>query len=433
MTLLQSDVDWQLTKKTVLERNCHMFNNEDMSDIKFMCKEGSGKKFHAHKYVLATSSPVFHAMFYGVLAERGPVILLDDTNEENFEEFLRFLYTDECNLTGDNNPSILYLAKKYMVASLTALCVEAFCREMNVENVLEILQYSIGFNEQELEATCWHFIERHTIDVINDNSFNNISWKTLLSVLNRDKLDIPEYKLFQAMLKWSEVQCVQNNLTPTTKNKKNVMGDAIHAIKYLSMDQHEFAEHVSKSGLFSAEELVSMFQVMNGLESSLKWALLKRKPPLKTIEVTHWNVRFKRFKSASETTCQHNCSEPDRLCFSVSKNALFHGVRLFGDGAGSTYDATLDIKGVKVNKKCKGDHRLGWYGIDVMLESPVVVEANEVVMLTARIEGPPTVLGIRGMSTVTHFGATVTFSDAHSFNKRTDSSKGQFANVMLSF
>jgi hypothetical protein len=95
MTRSHEYADWQSTKKTVLERSRHMFNNPFMSDVKFSC-EGSDKKFFAHKYVLATSSAVFYAMFYGELAEKNSVVHLSDTNEDILEEFLRFLYTDEC-------------------------------------------------------------------------------------------------------------------------------------------------------------------------------------------------------------------------------------------------------------------------------------------------------------------------------------------------
>ena len=56
--------DWQSSKKTVLQRNAYMFDNELMSDVSFTCGE-SRRIFHAHKYVLATSSAVFFAMFYG--------------------------------------------------------------------------------------------------------------------------------------------------------------------------------------------------------------------------------------------------------------------------------------------------------------------------------------------------------------------------------
>jgi hypothetical protein len=84
MASVQSaNVDWQSTKNTILERNRHMFNNSDMSDISFTC-EGSDKTFYAHKYVLSTSSAVFHAMFYGGLAVKDSIVHLSDTNEKRF-------------------------------------------------------------------------------------------------------------------------------------------------------------------------------------------------------------------------------------------------------------------------------------------------------------------------------------------------------------
>ena len=89
--------DWQSSKKTVLQRNAHMFNNELMSDVSFTCGESS-RIFYAHKYVLATSSAVFFAMFYGNLAQKESTIPIADADEESFEEFLRYLYTDDMEL-----------------------------------------------------------------------------------------------------------------------------------------------------------------------------------------------------------------------------------------------------------------------------------------------------------------------------------------------
>ena len=131
--MASSEVDWQSTKKTVLERSRHMFNNPFMSDVGLCC-EGSSKEFHAHKYILATSSSVFHAMFYGELTEKNSVVYLSDTNNDSLEEFLRFLYTDESNLTADNAVFVLYLAKKYIVPSLAEKCVEFLETHLAAEN-----------------------------------------------------------------------------------------------------------------------------------------------------------------------------------------------------------------------------------------------------------------------------------------------------------
>ena len=78
--------DWQSSKKTVLQRNAFMFDNELMSDVSFTCGESS-RIFHAHKYVLATSSAVFFAMFYGNLAQKESPIRLEDTDDETLKNF----------------------------------------------------------------------------------------------------------------------------------------------------------------------------------------------------------------------------------------------------------------------------------------------------------------------------------------------------------
>ena len=102
--------DWQSSKKTVLQRNAYMFDNELMSDVSFTCGE-SRHIFYAHTYVLATSSAVFFAMFYGEIPPKEFPTRIEDAEEESFKEFLRFLYTDDCKITAENAIRVLYLAK----------------------------------------------------------------------------------------------------------------------------------------------------------------------------------------------------------------------------------------------------------------------------------------------------------------------------------
>ncbi len=201
MASIQSDADWQSTKKTVSERNRHMFNNSEISDISFTC-EGSDKVLYAHKYVLATSSAVFKAMFYGDLAEKNSVVHLSDTDEKSLEEFLRFLYTDECNLTTDNVISVMYLSKKYIVPSLTEYVKAQLVRDMDPGNVLDILEQAIQFEEKDLETKCWQVIEWRASEVASSANFINIKQTTLASLLKRNHLNLAEVKLFQAVIKW---------------------------------------------------------------------------------------------------------------------------------------------------------------------------------------------------------------------------------------
>jgi hypothetical protein len=281
MATSQQEVDWQSTKKTVLERSRHMFNNPFMSDIAFSC-EGSDKKFFAHKYVLATSSAVFYAMFYGELAEKNSVVHLSDTDEESLEEFLRFLYTDECNLTTDNAVFVLYLAKKYIVPSLAEKCFEYFDANFAAENVFKLLQQAIQFDENKLEEKCWDFIDLKANEVVASDGFSDINQATLVELVKREPLNVEEVDLFEAVLKWSEAECSRKGLEANATNKRAAMGNAIYQIRFTCMTLQDFAQNASQSGILTPDEMLLFYEKLGGVErTSEVWNMSEtREKPL---------------------------------------------------------------------------------------------------------------------------------------------------------
>ena len=65
-----ADDHWQTKCLTISERTRFIFNNELLSDVKFIVptsnsESESQKMIPAHKFVLAIGSPVFYAMFFG--------------------------------------------------------------------------------------------------------------------------------------------------------------------------------------------------------------------------------------------------------------------------------------------------------------------------------------------------------------------------------
>jgi hypothetical protein len=427
MASVQSNVDWQSTKNTFLDRNRHMFNNSDMSDISFTC-EGSDKTFYVHKYVLSTSSAVFNAMFYGGLAEKDSIIRLSDTNEESLEQFLRFLYTEECTLTADNVVAIMYLAKKYILPnSLGEKCVNFLLENLNPENVLDILEQATRFEEKELEKQCLKLIQSNTSEVVASDSFNDISQTTLAKLLNQEKLKIPEVELFQVVLKWIDFQCACKNLEPTSENRRSIIGEAIYDFRFFTMSQTEFDEHVSKSGLLTSDELVAIYERFTGIDSpALKWALLPNRRSGKI-------VRFSRFPAnAKELRKWYNLNPPDRLSFSVNKEVSLLGVRLFGDEDGSEYQVSFDVKESKVTGTYLSERDQDDVpGFDVMLIEPVPLKQNELATLSATVKGPQSCHGENGLSSVTLEGVSVTFTDAPYPNNGNCVHSGQFHEIIL--
>ena len=82
-----------------------------------------------NRYVLATGSTVFYAMFFGGLSEKdsgGPstkdpssaAIEVPDVEPPAFLAMLRYLYCDEVALDDDSVLATLYCAKRYIVPHL---------------------------------------------------------------------------------------------------------------------------------------------------------------------------------------------------------------------------------------------------------------------------------------------------------------------------
>ncbi len=385
MATSQQDVDWQSTKKTVLERSRHMFNNPFISDVVFSC-EGSDKKFFAHKYVLATSSAVFYAMFHRELAEKNSVVHLRDTNEESLQEFLLFLYTDKCNLSTDNAMSVLCLAKKYIVPSLAQKCIEFLEANLAVENAITVVQQAIQFDEKNLEKKCWDLIDLKTSEAIASHAFTDINQGTLAELLKRESLNVKEVDLFKAVLKWSGAECLRKGIEANPKNKRAVLGNTIYQIRFVSMTPQEFAQNASQSGILTPEEVILFYDVISGVErASEVWNMSERRAEEETL------LRCCRFVSYEHRSTSAFFNPPttweDTLCISFSKPVKIHGVRLLGN-KGEEYNVKLDVFSQSVEKKFHSQqNNCGSFGFDVFLPVQIKVQADVVVHLKATVTG----------------------------------------------
>ena len=376
--------DWQSSKKTVLQRNAYMFNNELMSDVSFTCGESS-RIFHAHKYVLATSSAVFYAMFYGNLALQESTIRIEDAEEKSFEEFLRFLYTDDCKITAENAFGVMYLAKKYLVWSLAEKCCKVLEASIKPNNVFSVLEQAVKFDEKELEIKCQVYIYKKTKECINSKSFCNIGSHALNSLLKRDTLDIKEVELFKGVLKWADSECARQgiNFQEDKTARRRVLGDSLYEIRFLEMSQEDFAKYVSTTGILTDAEIVSIFQKFNKLDvTDLKWKQGKRQA-----RVELGLTRFTSFGTDVLWPLISGNLYNAFITLTVNKVVLFHGVRLLGS-RGEQYVVKLVIKNLTVTGTFTSQEDAnGMWGYDVMLAKPIALLPDEKFTLKARIEG----------------------------------------------
>ena len=244
-----------------------MFNNELLSDVKFVVgslngESGRREVIPAHKFVLSISSPVFLAMFHGNMAETSNLIELPDCDYESLLEFFRYLYSDEVKLSGTNVLRILYLANKYMVPSLANKCTEYLQNSLDAGNVFSILPLAQKFEEEELVEHCWDLIDKNTEDIVRSDEFVNLDKCLVESIVQRESLNIREFDLFKALVRWAtrETERQGSNVTGDMK-RRHVLGEGIvKAIRFPVMTQNEFMSVVPDSNILTTKEIVDLMK-----------------------------------------------------------------------------------------------------------------------------------------------------------------------------
>ena len=264
--------NWQMKLSTIKERTTIIFNNELLSDVKFVvpvseAESETRKTIPAHKLVLAIGSPVFYAMFYGQLAEAKDCVELPDCEYDSLLEFLRYLYSDKANLTGSNVMRVLYLANKYMVPSLAEKCSEYLRENLSAANVISILPHTQKFEDKDLENRCWEVIEANTEEAVTSDDFVTLERSLIESVVKRETLTIKEVELFKAVDRWATKESERQGITADGESKRRIIGeDIVKAIRFPLMSQKEFVSVVFDSRILNFQELSELMKYYSDVE-----------------------------------------------------------------------------------------------------------------------------------------------------------------------
>ena len=435
---------WQLKCNSLLERNSQMLNNSLLSDVSFVVVEDEAapnEPIPAHKYILAISSPVFFAMFYGEIAEKTNTIKIPDSDNDSFVQFLSFLYTDKCSLTMDSVSRVFYLAKKYMVPALISHCIDFLIKNLTAQNVFSILPLALQFEESQLVNKCWNIVEIQCTEAITSEDFLRVSHSILKELLNRDTLDVQEITLFKACAKWADHQCRRKNLANTPEEKRKLLGDALFMIRYPVIGEDRFARDVVQTNLLPHEATVHVFLLFKGLTTEQRFS---KKPRKKRWEIVVCN-RYHDSKAKYYLPLvkdRDNSGLPDRVAFTVNKKIMIHGVRLFGEHTGEKYKVKLEISdnnnevvGFKEGdfvSKVMNYQEKGLYVFDVFFNDPVEIKIGTRYTLAALLEGPRTCYAINASSSVETNGVIFTFFDVDNSYSETSVRTGQFMNLFFS-
>ena len=435
---MAADDNWQTELPTLVERTAFIFNNEILSDVKFVVPESTGeseskKVIPAHKFVLAISSPVFFAMFYGQMAETKDSIELPDCEYESLLELFRFLYTDKVNLSGNNVMQVLYLANKYIVPSLAKTCTEYLGDNLNASNVFFILPHARKFENKDLEDRCWEVIDEQTEEAVTSDEFVSVERSVIESVVKREALNVTEVELFKAVDRWATRECERQGITSDGETKRRVLGeDIVNGIRFPLMEEKDFASVVLDSHLLNHEELCNMIKHYNNvLNIPLPFVQARR-----GISYKQRCQRFNEFLIG----WNYNNHRPDYILLSVNKPIELHGVEHFGSEGGE-YTVKIDIVdpmnhtslvSQTGNYTSEKSDTHAYYGFEVLFDHPVILEANKEYKVKSLIMGPQSWYGENGQTLVECRGVQFTFRHCGGSSNGTNESNGQFPGILFS-
>ena len=448
------DDNWQTKRSTISERTKFIFNNELLSDVKFVVpalqNESKSWKSHlkcipAHKFILAISSPVFYAMFYGEMAETSGTIQLPDCDYESLLELFRFLYSDEVNLSGSNVMQVLYLAKKYLVPSLADKCTEYLQEHLEASNVFSVLPQAQKFEDKDLEERCWEVIKTHTENALTSEEFVTLERSVVESVVKRESLSVKEVDLFKAVDRWATKEVERQGLTADGVVKRRILGEEIvKAIRFPVMSQKEFASVVVDCDILTKKEFGLMMKHYGGvgLESSLPFMHSPRQSRQRDAGFLHRVYRFENPGDISNVSRRYSGQYKTLINLTVSKPVMLHGVQHFGS-EGGIYTVSLEVRrkdgaiGDSLVKQTgmyssEKDETNGYYGFDVMFDHSVCLERGKTYEIASLIQGSSSWRVVRGKYTDEVEGIQFSFSKSSASSNGTNESSGQFPAFIFS-
>ncbi|XP_062578644.1 BTB/POZ domain-containing protein 2-like [Saccostrea cucullata] len=404
-----------------------MLKKEIHCDVTFRVGKEE-KLIHAHKYVLASRSPVFDAMLYGDLAE-AKEIKIPDIESSAFHVLLRFLYCGDVDVTEDTVIGALYAAEKYDAEELKKASKLYLDQNITTETVCSIIESAKLFNFENLTEKCMDFIEENCDSVFQSPSALGLMKETLSEIVSSENLNIEELGIYHFLIKWAENQCERKHMEKSDENIRKEIGDIIYHVRFQSLTLETFVKDVCRRRILTSEDMFNLQQIIVGNLN---------------MGNTKFNLEERRYKtftvfrgSGSKAGWGYSGTE-DSLEFTVNRNVKLHGFLMWG-GRSVPYTYTVvgkvlenstevgDIPSQVIEKTDSLD-----YQFEIKLRKPVVLFPNKRYRVWVKLQGPSSWNGRTYKQSVNGRGVQINFYTHRGMNNSTSDTDGQFPGLILS-
>ncbi|XP_012222177.1 BTB/POZ domain-containing protein 9 isoform X2 [Linepithema humile] len=180
-----------------------LYLSEKYSDVTIVVR---GHKFYSHKLILAARSDYFRALLFGGMKESAQdEIELNTPSLTAFRSLLKYIYTGRMSLANERDEVILdtlALAHLYGFVDLEAAISDYLREILNIKNVCSTLDTALLYHLKFLTKVCLEYMDKHASEIIQHESFLQLSPTALSELISRDSFYAPEIEIFKTVNKW---------------------------------------------------------------------------------------------------------------------------------------------------------------------------------------------------------------------------------------
>ncbi|XP_062526746.1 BTB/POZ domain-containing protein 9 isoform X1 [Bombyx mori] len=180
--------------------------SSEYSDVTLIVE---GQRIPAHKVILAASSDYFRALLYGGMREANQAEVELQAPLQAFKALLRYVYSGHfpghmglSMLREDTVLDMLGLAHQFNFQELEAAISDYLRQVLALRNVCSVLDAARLYGLDALMDYCYNFLDKNASEVLEHETFLQLSVEALQGLLERDSFFAREVDIFKAVCNW---------------------------------------------------------------------------------------------------------------------------------------------------------------------------------------------------------------------------------------
>ncbi|CAG2250397.1 BTBD1_2 [Mytilus edulis] len=324
---MMASVYWQ-DNFTLKEALLHMFDNKISCDVIF---DIGSDQIPCHSFVLIARSHVFETNLDSPLVKLSSdgvntmktIELHEAVDSDGVKEFLRYLYTDDIKLGEDNVMTLLYLARKYMVCSLSDQC-QSFITTASLDdptNAVELYHQAYLLDITDVMEDSIKVINQSTKQCLESEAFLSLPPQCVTGLIADDHHQLDEDKIYRYIVQWCERRCETEDIENTDENYRKVLGDILYEIRFPNISYKYFKSSIERRNILTDKEKTDLLNMYRNENKCTYRGIFKSKP-------RNVSERLMRMTDYDFNLILINASHT--IAFTSSGKVRLHGIVTYG-------------------------------------------------------------------------------------------------------